>query len=71
MGERVTYYITAREKGRTTDWQRASPAALFDPVSAPYDPAYYLAKLDDWLERYGTFLGIRPLPPAQGELALG
>ncbi|WP_414661570.1 DNA polymerase domain-containing protein [Horticoccus sp. 23ND18S-11] len=71
MGERVTYYITARAKGRTSDWQRARPLALYDPVAAPYDPDYYLEKLNDWLERYGTFLGgAKPTPPepAQGEL---
>jgi DNA polymerase I len=70
MGERVSYYITAKAKGKTSDWQRARALALFDPVAAPYDPDYYAEKLDDWLERYATFLGITPLPPAseQGEL---
>ena len=69
MGERVTYYITARAKGRTADWQRARPVALHDPTTAPYDPEYYLGKLDDWLERYGGFLEGGPKPaPAQGEL---
>jgi len=72
MGERVTYYVTPKEKGRASDWQRARPVAAHDPVAAPYDPGYYADKLDDWLERYGRFLGISP-PPAkpdsrQGEL---
>lgn len=66
MGERVTYYITAKEKGKTADWQRARPAALYDPAAAPYDPAYYLKKLDDWLERYGAFLGVPPAAEAMG-----
>jgi len=57
MGERVTYYLTAKQKGRTSDWQRARPLSLFDPVGAPYDADGYLKKIDDWLERYGTFLG--------------
>jgi len=70
MGERVTYYITAKSKGKTSDWQRARAVSLYDANEAPYDPGYYLAKLDDWLERYGTFLGIKPLPPEQGEFAL-
>jgi DNA polymerase I len=69
MGDRVTYYIAATNRG-TSDWQRARPVALFDPAEAPYDPYYYIEKLDDWLARYGTFLGVKP-PPAdiQGELA--
>jgi DNA polymerase elongation subunit (family B) len=70
MGERMTYYITERTRGRTSDWQRARPLALHDPVAAPYDADYYTEKLDDWLERYGGFLGERPKPEqAQGELA--
>lgn len=69
MGDRVAYYITPKQKGRTNDWQRARPVALYDPVSAPYDPEHYNEKLDDWLERYGKFLGIsRPAEPEQTEL---
>lgn len=60
MGERVTYFITVRQKGQSSDWQRARPLAAYDPASVPYDPVYYLEKLDDWLERYGRFLGITP-----------
>ena len=69
MGERVTYYITARAKGRTSDWQRARALARHDPATAPYDPDYYLEKLDDWLERYGVFLGSKPAPQ-QPELGI-
>jgi DNA polymerase, archaea type len=69
MGERVSYYIGVRTPGRTSDWQRARPLELFDAASAPYDPSYYLDKLDDWLKRYGVFLGIKPPPvEVQGEL---
>jgi DNA polymerase, archaea type len=72
MGDRVTYYITAKEKGKTSDWQRARPLALYDREAAPYDPAYYTKKLDDWLERYGVFLGVKPVVEepqgVQGEL---
>jgi DNA polymerase I len=67
----VTYYITARAKGKTSDWQRARPLARHDLVSAPYDPDYYAGKLDDWLERYGVFLsGSNPPQAEQGELLL-
>ncbi|ACB76080.1 DNA polymerase domain-containing protein [Opitutus terrae] len=72
MGDRVSYYVTARTKTRTNDWQRARPLALYEPESAPYDPSYYIEKLDDWLTRYGAFLGVNPAaaePTAvQGEL---
>jgi len=57
MGDRVAYFITPKQKGRTSDWQRARPVSAFDPLAAPYDPGHYLGKLDDWLERYGGFIG--------------
>jgi DNA polymerase elongation subunit (family B) len=60
MGDRVAYYITRRTKLRTSDWQRARPLELYDAVNAPYDADYYTGKLNDWLERYGAFLGIKP-----------
>lgn len=72
MGERVRYYITAKSKGRSADWQRARALALHDPEKFPYDPDHYLAKIDDWLERYGSFLGAVSAPKgeaAQGELS--
>jgi DNA polymerase elongation subunit (family B) len=71
MGDRVTYYISAASRAGAADWQRARAAALFDPDQAPYDPHYYIAKLDDWLARYGGFLGVKPPQesvPVQGEL---
>ena len=72
MGDRVTYYITPKQKGRTSDWQRARPISLYDPVSSPYDPDHYVGKLDDWIERYGKFIGVSPPPKGsdsrQGEL---
>ena len=68
MGERVSYYITAKAKGKTSDWQRARALALYDPVAAPYDPMFYADKLDDWLERYGNFIGVKPRGDGQGEL---
>ena len=68
MGDRVTYYVTPKQKGKTSDWQRARPVELYDASAAPYDPSYYLEKLDDWIERYGKFIGAKPPPPAQGEL---
>ena len=53
--------------------QRARALALHDPVATPYDPDHYQGKIDDWLERYGPFLGAGSSAPAetsQGELAL-
>ena len=68
MGERVAYYIAPKQKGQTSDWQRARPVELFDAVTAPYDASYYTDKLDDWVERYGKFIGVKPLGDGQGEL---
>ncbi len=68
MGDRVTYYITAKTKGRTSDWQRARALAQYSPADAPYDPDYYVEKLDDWVERYGVFVGLKPVGDGQGEL---
>jgi DNA polymerase elongation subunit (family B) len=68
MGDRVAYYITPKVKGRSSDWQRARPLALYDPVKAPYDPDTYMKKLDDWATRYGPFLGLKSTEP-QGELS--
>jgi DNA polymerase, archaea type len=67
MGDRVSYFIAAKAKGRTADWQRAQAVANYDLQKNPYDPVYYLKKLDDWLERYGPYLGVKA-PAAQGEL---
>ena len=69
MGERVTYYITSRGGPRSSDWQRSRPLSLYDPHSAPYDADYYTEKLNDWLERYGVFLGVKAPQQVQGELA--
>jgi DNA polymerase elongation subunit (family B) len=69
MGDRVSYYITPKAKGKTSDWQRARPLSLHDSVKAPYDPDYYLKKLDDWVERYGPFLGVKS-GKDQGEFRL-
>jgi DNA polymerase, archaea type len=60
MGERVSYYIAPRRQGETADWQRARPLTEFDADAAPYDPGYYLEKIDDWVNRYGRFAGVRP-----------
>lgn len=68
LGERIRYYLATHPKARAPDWQRARPLSLHDPVTAPYDPACYLAKLDDWLERYATFLNVPPPGGLQGEL---
>jgi DNA polymerase I len=60
MGERVTYYILQKRPGENADWQRARPLEQFDPVNAPYDPHYYLEKLNDWITRYGPFISVKP-----------
>jgi len=67
MGSRVCYYLAPKEKGMTSDWQRAKALAEFDPQNAPYDAKTYLSRLDDWEERFGLFYG---KGDAQGELSL-
>ena len=68
MGERVSYYILPKERGRTSDWQRARPLAEYDPKTAPYCPDYYVKKLDEWEERFAQF--VNPNAAKQDELAL-
>lgn len=63
MGDRVAYYIRPREKGQTSEWQRARALAHFDADAAPYDPKYYLKKLADWRKRYA---GVWPPEAVQG-----
>ena len=65
MGERVSYFIGPKVKGQTSDWQRARPLEQFDPAGASYDSVYYLQKIDDWLERYGRFIGLAPVVAQQ------
>tara|TARA_B100000212_G_scaffold316072_1_gene270680 strand:- start:25960 stop:28158 length:2199 start_codon:yes stop_codon:yes gene_type:complete len=55
MGDRISYYISPKEKGQTTDWQRANPVDFFDAETAPYDPKYYIKKMNDWRKRYAPF----------------
>jgi DNA polymerase elongation subunit (family B) len=70
MGDRIVYYIAAGPQSRGNDWQRARALARYDPVNAPYDADYYMEKLNDWMERYGIFLGLSPAQEqgVQGEL---
>ena len=70
MGERIAYYIVSKQKGQTSDWQRARPLEMFDAINAPYDESYYLEKIDDWVERYGKFIGAKPVGDGQGDLML-
>jgi len=56
MGERITYYILPKEKGVTSDWQRARNITEFDFQQFPYDPKYYTKKIDAWIKRYNEFL---------------
>ncbi len=68
MGDRVSYYIGPKTKGVTADWQRAYPVDQYNPVEIPYDPAYYIKKLNDWRKRYVGFHPKLQENPAQGQL---
>jgi DNA polymerase, archaea type len=68
MGDRVTYYIGLRGKSQASDWQRARPIERWNAATDPYDPGYYLRKLEDWVERYGGYFGAKPPGGEQGEL---
>jgi len=71
MGERVTYYITPKQKGQTSTWARARAVAEFDPQAAPYDAKFYLDKLNDWQGRYAAFLDSAELAKATHETPAG
>jgi len=67
MGDSVKYFITHGDKTRSPDWQTARPLEAFDPEKTPYDPDYYLRKIDEWRKRYARFLDDGP-ELLQGEL---
>lgn len=67
LGDKVSYYLVAKERGRGSDWQRARPVERFDPVTAPYDPSAYLEKIDEWLTRYAPFLPADALARARAK----
>jgi len=56
MGERVRFYVGPGEKKSSPEWQRARSLDEYDPLTAPYDPGYYQARIQNWLKRYGEFL---------------
>lgn len=56
QGEAVSYYLCPKEKGQTSDWQRARALDQYEPTFHPYDPKTYLKKLKDWEKRWAEFL---------------
>lgn len=61
MGDRVTFYIARSRVGGSRDWERARLLEEYDPEKTPYDEAFYIRKLDDWVKRYEEFV----LPPSE------
>lgn len=57
MGEKVTYYVGEADKKSTPEWRKARGMNEYDPETAPYDPGYYQGRIENWLKRYGEFLG--------------
>lgn len=68
MGDRVSYYILPKKVGQSSNWQRAYPVEKYDKQEMPYDPDYYIKKLDDWRTRYVAFCPDLMKNPDQGEL---
>ena len=66
LGDKVSYYLIPKERGRSSDWQRARPVERYDPVHAPYDAAAYVEKIDEWLTRYAAFVSPEELAKARG-----
>ncbi len=56
MGDRITYFVGPKEKGKAAMWQRAFAIEEYDPETCPYDAATYLKKLKDWLVKYGELM---------------
>ncbi|MDQ8182972.1 DNA polymerase domain-containing protein [Pelagicoccus sp. SDUM812005] len=68
MGDRVSYFIQPKKPGQTSDWQRAYPVDGYEKNDRPYDPSYYVKKLNDWRKRYAPFCPALLENPDQGEL---
>ncbi|MDQ8199461.1 DNA polymerase domain-containing protein [Pelagicoccus enzymogenes] len=68
MGDRVSYFILPKQSGQSADWQRAYPIDGYDKDERPYDPSYYIKKLNDWRKRYAPFCPALLENPDQGEL---
>lgn len=58
MGERITYYVGPKEKGKTAMWQRAFSIDEYDALTCPYDAGTYLKKLKDWETKYVDLLAL-------------
>ncbi len=51
-GDKVSYYICQLDDKKNPDWKCARPVEMYDATSAPYNPTYYLKKIDDWQKRF-------------------
>ena len=58
MGERITYFVGPKEKGKTAMWQRAFAVGEYDPIECPYDVGTYTKKLKEWMDKYGELLAL-------------
>ncbi len=65
VGDKVLFYMAVGSSPRDPDWKRARPTSMYDPKTAPYDPGYYISKIDDWRSRFSDLFGPTD---AQGEL---
>lgn len=70
VGDKVSYYMTKKKKKQQPNWQLVEPINEFHLVKRPYDPEYYIRKLEQTLGLLKAFLNKPEKVPIQSELCL-
>jgi len=68
-GDKVSYYIAQLDGKKNPDWKCARPIEMYDSTSLPYNPTYYLKKIDDWQKRFSELFSTSK-ETATGQLEL-
>ena len=69
VGDKVSYYIAQLDGKKNPDWKCARPIEQYDTTSMPYNPTYYLKKIDDWQKRFSELFSTSK-ETATGQLEL-